>query len=120
MSYTKQTWAIGDTVTATKLNHMEDGIAGAGGYDAEITITGVDYSNLTGTIISGDYATLSSMIANNTLPVVKVNILSPSTGVNFGGTVYQGEGMIEFGFQFDGNLILCDWASDESLDVFID
>lgn len=31
MSYTKQTWATGDTVTATKLNHMEDGIAGAGG-----------------------------------------------------------------------------------------
>ena len=31
MSYTKQTWATGDTVTASKLNHMEDGIAGAGG-----------------------------------------------------------------------------------------
>ena len=31
MSYTTQTWATGDTVTASKLNHMEDGIAGAGG-----------------------------------------------------------------------------------------
>ena len=31
MSYTKQTWATGDTVTASKLNHMEDGIEGAGG-----------------------------------------------------------------------------------------
>ena len=120
MSYTKQTWATGDTVTASKLNHMEDGIAGAGGYDAEVTITGEDYSNLTGTIVSGNYATLSSMISNNTLPVLKMNILSPSTGVNFGGTVFQGEGMIEFGVQFDGNLILCDWASDGSLDVFVD
>ena len=31
MSYSKQTWATGDTVTAEKLNHMEDGIEGAGG-----------------------------------------------------------------------------------------
>ena len=30
MSYTKQTWAGGDTVTSAKLNHMEDGIASAG------------------------------------------------------------------------------------------
>lgn len=29
MAYTKQTWAGGDTVTAAKLNHMEDGIDGA-------------------------------------------------------------------------------------------
>ena len=38
MSYTKQTWATGDTVTATKLNHMEDGIAGAGGFDVVIKL----------------------------------------------------------------------------------
>ena len=31
MSYEKQTWACGDTITADKLNHMEDGIANAGG-----------------------------------------------------------------------------------------
>lgn len=31
MAYTKQTWATGDTVTASKLNHMEDGIAEGGG-----------------------------------------------------------------------------------------
>lgn len=27
--YTKQTWASGDTITASKLNHIEDGIASA-------------------------------------------------------------------------------------------
>lgn len=27
MAYEKQTWATGDTITANKLNHMEDGIA---------------------------------------------------------------------------------------------
>ena len=31
MSYTKQTWVTGDIITANKMNHMEDGIAGAGG-----------------------------------------------------------------------------------------
>ena len=31
MSYTPTTWTTGDTITATKLNKMEQGIAGAGG-----------------------------------------------------------------------------------------
>lgn len=31
MSYTKQTWVNGEVITDTKLNHMEDGIANAGG-----------------------------------------------------------------------------------------
>ena len=31
MSYDKQTWQTGDVITANKLNHIEDGIAGAGG-----------------------------------------------------------------------------------------
>ena len=31
MAYVKQTWATGDTITAEKLNHMEDGIAAGGG-----------------------------------------------------------------------------------------
>lgn len=31
MSYTPNTWQTGDIVTADKLNHIENGIAGAGG-----------------------------------------------------------------------------------------
>lgn len=31
MAYTPTTWASGDTITATKLNKMESGIANAGG-----------------------------------------------------------------------------------------
>lgn len=30
MSYERQTWSTGETITANKLNHMEDGIAGGG------------------------------------------------------------------------------------------
>lgn len=29
MAYTKQTWVTGDTITAEKLNHVEDGIGEA-------------------------------------------------------------------------------------------
>ena len=31
MAYEKYTWVDGELITAEKLNHMEDGIAGAGG-----------------------------------------------------------------------------------------
>lgn len=30
MAYEKQTWSCGETITADKLNHMEDGIADSG------------------------------------------------------------------------------------------
>ena len=39
MSYEKQTWQSGDTVTSAKLNHMEDGIASAGGGGLLVTAT---------------------------------------------------------------------------------
>lgn len=48
MAYTKTTWQTGDVITAEKLNHMEDGLAIAGGtlviggftYDTENEIIG--------------------------------------------------------------------------------
>ena len=40
MSYEKNEWQTGDVITATKLNHMEDGIAeSGGGKPLEITAT---------------------------------------------------------------------------------
>lgn len=35
MAYDKQTWVSGEVITAVKLNHMEDGIANAGGGSIE-------------------------------------------------------------------------------------
>ena len=43
MSYTPTTWATGDTVTATKLNKMEQGIANAG----SVAVVCVDFANAT-------------------------------------------------------------------------
>lgn len=31
MAYEKQTWTCGETITADKLNHIENGLASAGG-----------------------------------------------------------------------------------------
>lgn len=42
MAYTKQTWTTGDTVTASKLNHMEDGIAEGGGGAMIVTVSDVE------------------------------------------------------------------------------
>lgn len=39
MSYEKQTWSNGDTITAEKLNYMENGISGGGGGGAGTLIT---------------------------------------------------------------------------------
>ena len=45
MSYTPTTWAAGDTVTATKLNNMETGIANAANpFVVMLTPTALDYS----------------------------------------------------------------------------
>ena len=38
MAYEKQTWTTGEVITADKLNHMEDGIAGEGGGSAWIDL----------------------------------------------------------------------------------
>lgn len=42
MSYSKQTWADGDIITANKLNHIEDGIADSG---SELCLINVSYNN---------------------------------------------------------------------------
>jgi hypothetical protein len=38
MAYTPNTWATGDTITAQKLNNMEQGIAGAGALFVNIDV----------------------------------------------------------------------------------
>ena len=63
MSYTKYTWQNDETITAEKLNHMEDGIAGAysssggegSGYDIIIKC---NYISTTESNIPGEYYTI--------------------------------------------------------------
>ena len=78
MSYTKQTWATGDTVTAAKLNHMEDGIEGAGGgggesYDAIISLTEpTEGASLVPAIEQGTYEDIAALIEDGKSPNILV------------------------------------------------
>lgn len=56
MAYTKQTWVTGDTVTASKLNHMEDGIAMGENAIVQFSVTGYgSVTNCYGYIVYGIY-----------------------------------------------------------------
>ena len=45
MSYNKTTWSAGDTITAEKLNKMEDGIASGGSGSTELYLIGITQDN---------------------------------------------------------------------------
>lgn len=83
MAYDKYTWTTGETITAEKLNHMEDGIAEGGGgdcgfecsesetvyFEGDVIVSEVDYSGHTQ--IEGTF-TLSSNIP--TLPTLDIEL----------------------------------------------
>lgn len=60
MAYEKQTWACGDTITADKLNHMEDGIANAGGYECSESRVVLTEEDINATERRGTYFALLS------------------------------------------------------------
>ena len=85
MSYTPTSWSTGDTITATAMNKIENGIANAGGsnWDAVIRLTHADSSgpdnttNITPSIVSGSYADLSAKIGNDEYPLILVEYKHP-------------------------------------------
>lgn len=73
MSYTPTTWTTGDTITATALNKIEQGIAGAGGgYDLVIEY---DAPTDTATIASGNILDCEDKLDNgeivNAIAIIK-------------------------------------------------
>lgn len=96
MTYTPNTWVTGDTITAAKLNNMEDGIANAGGgWDAIIRLTHADNSgldnstNLTPSIVSGTYASLVTKMQGSGCPTVLVEYVHP-WGIKFANPMIGG------------------------------
>ena len=79
MSYTPTTWTTGDTITATKLNKIENGIASAGGgYDAVVSFYHDNNSanDWECSIISGDFATIASMVADDIAPNINIKMIN--------------------------------------------
>ena len=110
MSYEKQTWVTGDTVTAAKLNHMEDGIDSASSSGGGITLYGPYIGKNSGsvTVAAGgigvlEFDTIIDENSNEVLwpeevPIIEVtgsyieasNVLTLSPGVS----IYEGDGTI--------------------------
>lgn len=78
MSYEKQTWTTGDTITAEKLNYMENGIEDASGYECELSIVNE-------TIITTDEG--NGIFSGNFEYVGEINVLN-ELEVVFDGTEY--------------------------------
>lgn len=77
MSYDKNTWATGDTITAQKLNHMEDGIANAGG--ALLVNVSVDEHEL---VLDKTFKEIESTMKAGTPVIIKL-WLSPPINTDF-------------------------------------
>lgn len=61
MAYVKNTWAKGDIITASKLNHMEDGISAGG---SGIKVYNIDI-HITENTVEGGYDNFSGTIETN-------------------------------------------------------
>lgn len=92
MAYTPTTWTTGDTITASAMNKIENGIAGAGGYDLVITYDFTVTPN-TCTVTSGDILDCEDKLDNHEV-VNAVCVLKgawswiPSTGNTSSEDVY--------------------------------
>lgn len=107
MSYTPTNWNTGDTITASAMNKIENGIANAGGsnWDAVIRLThanntgGDTLVNLTPSIVSGTFAQLHGKISNGECPRVMVEYWHSMWGlgsaVPMAYITYASEGAIE-------------------------
>ncbi len=74
MAYTKTTWVTGDTVTATKLNHAEDGIANAQSTadGAVSSINTLSANGAIGTANLADGAVTTAKLAANSVTSAKI------------------------------------------------
>lgn len=85
MSYSKQTWANGDVITAEKLNHIEDGVY-ANSQSGGALIVNASYDDQTGTeTLDKTYTEIKAAIDAGT----PVTILSQDTAATFVNFVSQ-------------------------------
>lgn len=62
MAYTPTTWTTGDTITASAMNKLENGVANAGGYDLIITYY---FTDSTCTVTSGNILDCEDKLDNH-------------------------------------------------------
>ena len=74
MAYSKQTWATGDTITAEKLNHMEDGIDGAGGGSGGIFLVTITPTGETSATSDKSSSEIITAIGQGMLPFAVIRM----------------------------------------------
>ena len=92
MAYSKTTWANGDTITAEKLNKMEDGIANAGGKGL-INITETTDDNIITYTLSASYNDIVAMLENGIIPYTLGNF-DGATGIVMFSTYDSSDGYV--------------------------
>lgn len=107
MAYEKQTWVTGEVITEEKLNHMEDGIAGAGGGVDDLMIVNVSVDDNTADKTCAEV--LEHLMADG-----KPVILVKGTGVYF----YSGFTFSQTGSP-NGAKFCCLRSNDAQMMVFI-
>lgn len=65
MSYEKHTWETGETITAEKMNNLEDGVASKDQSGEKTTILSINWQGSNTTIEAGKIAQLNFMPANS-------------------------------------------------------
>lgn len=84
MSYTPTEWETGQTITAEKLNKLEQGVADAGDFPGFDIVIWYDYDSWTPSLITGDYTSLRQKIVSG-MPVI--GLLGASGAVDGEGSV---------------------------------
>lgn len=99
MAYEKQTWSNGDTVTAEKLNHIEDGIAANNKFIVTLTPTAPDFSGTMDKTVAeineayeaGQeivFRVLTSATDHADFPLAFAAVIDPFTYMNFGANFF--------------------------------
>ena len=97
MSYTPHTWVDNETITASKLNALEQGVSGAGGGGFDAVIWFPDSTQ--GWQVEGDFASA----------LAKVQDGKPIVAIYYGGVqsssayIYLYAPQICYGFSYDGD-----------------
>ncbi len=95
MSYTKHEWVTNETITAAKMNNIEDGIeeaaqSGGGGLDGIITIYHDNNSTHDYVLVieSGTFSALASKLNNDITPAILVKVFDELTGTKGSALAY--------------------------------
>lgn len=78
MAYTKNSWKSGDVVTSSKLNHMEDGIANAGGL-MFVGMTRDEQNNRN--VLDKTWQEIYDVMAQGKLCIIRVDYGDPIGGI---------------------------------------